>query len=289
MNLEVELEYQSDAVVGEGPIWDDIYQELIWIDVLSGKVFFYSPRDKGQRSIHLGQHVGAVALDERHDLVIAVRDGIAQFSRESGEIKYKSKIIQSEEIRFNDGAVDPSGRFVVGSMAYEAERNMGSLYSYTLDGHVKTLLTNVGISNGICWNLDATKMYYIDSLTQSVQIFDYDLSQGLMSNARTLIQFNSQDGTPDGMTSDVDGNLWIAMWGGAQVCVVSPEGELIDRIHFPVSNVTSLAFAGPNLSDLYVTTARYLLSPEQLAQEPLAGSLFKISTNTCGKVENCMK
>lgn len=289
MNLKVELEYEIESTVGEGPIWDEISQQLVWIDVLEGKIFIYSPTRRSQKTIEIETHIGAVAFDSNHDLVIAQRDGISRYSRSTGEITYVRQIIESSEIRFNDGSVDRAGRFVVGSMGYEPSEDSGTLYSYSLSGELRTLLPKVGISNGICWNSDSSAMYYIDSLTNSIQVFDYNLESGAISNGKVMVKFDMTEGTPDGMTIDTDGNLWVAMWGGAKVVVVNPDGITVARIPFPVTNVTSVTFGGADMSTLFVTTARYTLSDEVLLNEPLAGSLFSIQTNSRGYLENCMK
>lgn len=289
MKFKVELEYEIGSTVGEGPIWDEISQHLVWIDVLEGKVFFYSPTQRSQKTIEIKSHVGAVAFDSNHNLVIAQRDGISRLSRSTGEITYLRKIIESTEIRFNDGSVDRAGRFVVGSMGYQPTEDSGTLYSYSLSGELKTLIPKVGISNGVCWNSDSSAMYYIDSLTNSIQVFEYNLESGAISNGKVLMKFDMSEGTPDGMTIDTDGNLWVAMWGGAKVVVVNPDGITVARIPFPVTNVTSLTFGGADMSTLFVTTARYTLSAQALMNEPLAGSLFSIKTSSRGYLENCMK
>ena len=289
MSITVELEYEYPATVGEGPIWDCQHEELIWIDVLEGQIFFYSPLTKSQRIVSVNDHVGAVAFDQNYDLVIAQRDGISQYSRSSNQISYIKKVIESPDIRFNDGSVDKFGRFVVGSMGYEPNGDTGTLYSYSLYEELKVLLPKVGISNGICWNSDSTRMYYIDSLTQSIQCFGYDLENGEISNGRELVKFPESEGTPDGMTIDTEGNLWVAMWGGAQIVQLNPSGQIMRRVPLPVTNVTSLTFGGPELNILYITTARYSLSDAMLEKEPLAGSLFKIEGVAQGFLENCMK
>lgn len=224
-------------------------------------------------------------VDDNH-LLLGIRDGIAKFDYKTGQINYLSKIIHDENSRFNDGAVDLKGRFLIGSMNYEPTMESGILYSHSSDGLTQVLLPKVGISNGICWNHDSTKMFYVDSMTNSIQVFDYLLEDGSISNAKVLIKFSMSDGTPDGLTIDSSGRLWVAMWGGGQVICLDQKGKILFHIKLPVNLVTSVAFGGEGLTDLYITTASYMLSDVQLKNEPLAGSLFRITTDIPGSIEN---
>jgi sugar lactone lactonase YvrE len=159
----------------------------------------------------------------------------------------------------------------------------GSLYSLSPNGTMKTLLTRVRISNGLAWSPDYATIYYIDTPTRLVMAYAYDLVTGDISQPREAIHVLEELGWPDGMTSDRDGNLWIAMWGGAALTKWDPaSGRLLQTIPIPALNVTSCAFGGEKFTDLYITSARKGLSEEQLAQYPLTGGLFRLRTNVQG-------
>jgi sugar lactone lactonase YvrE len=289
MTYEVELAYEFDAELGEGPIWDDIREELLWLDVTRGKILFFSPSRGVQNEIQLDRHIGSLALTRNLDLCLALRDGFAHYSFQSQSITSFTQVIESDEVRFNDGAVDRRGRFLAGTMGYNPKPDTGNLYTFTEDSGYRLLIPEVGVSNGICWNKDSSKMYFIDSITQSIQVFDYDLNSGSASNPRVLIEFKPELGIPDGMTIDEEGSLWVAMWDGSQILKISSDGDIEEAIKFPVSRVTSLAFGGADLRDLYVTSAQYELSSKDLADQPLAGSLFKVRAKVPGNLENRMK
>lgn len=289
MIYKATLAYQHDADLGEGPIWDQRRQELIWLDVTSGKVLFFSPTKQSQYEVTFEKHIGSLALTESSDLVLAMRDGFARYSTNLKEFISSVRVLESPDVRFNDGAVDRLGRFVAGTMGYQPSPKTGSLFSFTESSGFRTLIPEVGVSNGICWNENSTLMYYVDSLKNSIQLFDYDLISGDISNPRVLVEFEESLGIPDGMTIDQEGNLWVAMWAGSKVLKVNPKGEIINSIALPVSKVTSVTFGGEKMQDLFITTARYELTAEELELQPLSGSLFRVETDTFGFAENRMK
>lgn len=289
MSLRAELAFECESELGEGPIWDDRTGELIWLDVTQGKIRFYSPTEKSQKEFKLDRPIGSLALTQGNHLWLALRDGFAHYSRDSQSISSFVKVVLTPDIRFNDGAVDAQGRFLAGTMGYVPQPNTGTLYSFTSEFGYKVLLPEVGVSNGICWSKDSSHMFYIDSLTRNIQIFDYDLKKGNLSNPQTFVTFKEEDGIPDGLTIDQEGSLWVAMWEGSQVLKIDKEGLITESIELPVTKVTSVTFGGSDLKDLYITTASFELSPRELSNQPLAGSLFKVRTEVPGFVENRMK
>jgi len=285
-HFQATLARAHKADVGEGPVWNSLTLELVWLDVTGGEIFFYHPETNQQEAFSLDQHIGAIALTDSNEYILAIRDGFALFNRASGAYTYLAQVLDSEDVRFNDGKIDPRGRFVAGTMKYEASPGTASLYSIEKDGKVRTLLSSVGLSNGLCWNQQGTTLYYIDTLTHSIHEFEYDCDSGNLGAMKVLITFDASHGNPDGMTIDRDGNLWVAMWAGAKVLNISKSGEIIGEISLPVDLVTSVAFGGHDLGTLYITTARYQLSDEVLQEQPLAGSLFKAAVGAYGLSEN---
>ena len=272
----------KSSLLGEGPVWDSEKQSIFWIDISQGKIYEYNIDNQQYRSIDVGQMVGAIALCKDDKWVAALQKGIAYISCATGKVE----MIISPELclpnnRFNDGKCDPAGRFWAGTMSMSEEPQMGSLYVLSSNLSIRKKLTGISISNGLAWSLDNKKLYYIDTPTLEVCAFDYDLESGDIQNQQSIIKISEEDGYPDGMTIDAEGMLWIAHWNGWQVTRWNPvTGQKIDSIHLPVARVTSCTFGGKNLDDLYITTAKVGLSATELAQQPLAGSLFVVKN--CG-------
>jgi sugar lactone lactonase YvrE len=283
MNLDVAHRGKDD--VGEGPVWDFRAQALFWIDVTQGLIHRLDPKTSAHSSFSIGKHIGAVALFSKELLVAAVRDGFATISKIDGTVNYLSQVLSEENIRFNDGKCDPVGRFVAGTMRYQPEPGTAALYSCNDNGEVKEILSGVGLSNGLCWDAAGTHLYYIDTLTKEISLFEYNIQDGTLHNRRTFYTFSANDGSPDGMTIDVDGNLWVALWGGGKVMCISEKARVITEVMLPVSQPTSVTFGGENLDQLFITSAKYQLSQVQQEKQPLAGSLFVANVGVRGVQE----
>jgi sugar lactone lactonase YvrE len=176
----------------------------------------------------------------------------------------------------NDGKCDPAGRFWAGTKDIEGHRPFGSLYRLEPDHTLVRVLTDVTISNGLGWSPDHETMYYIDSPTHRIDMFDFEVETGSVSNRRSLVELSRAWGLPDGMTVDEEGFLWVAFWDGSAVRRIAPDGRVASVVELPVSRVTSCAFGGDDLADLYVTTARNGLSEAELRSQPSAGGLFRL-------------
>jgi len=281
--MEIQIAVKANSKLGEGPLWDYNEQCLYWVDILANKLHVYDPKTQWNRSIDVGQPIGAVVPRISGGVIIALRDGIAHLDLASEELTFLSEI--EKEItnnRFNDGKCDPSGRFWAGSMNFDSKTTSGTLYCMDTDLTVTPKVSPVTISNGLAWSTDHNKMYYIDTPTRRVVAYEYDLSCGHIQNPTTVIK-NDSEGHMDGMAIDEEGMLWIALWGGSAVKRFDPKnGKLLDILKLPATQVTACAFGGKDLNELYITTAAIGLDKEALSQQPLAGSLFKTKTSVKG-------
>jgi sugar lactone lactonase YvrE len=279
-----ELVLDAKAQLGEGPSWDAASRTLYWINIYAGEIRAYSPETGSDRVIPVGEPVGCLAPTKAGGLVIASQSGISLLDPATGQ----RKLLAHPEAgmpgnRFNDGKCDPAGRFLAGTMDNAEKEASGSLYSLSPDGTLKTLLTGVRISNGLAWSPDHATLYYIDTPTRAVMAYQYDLAIGNISQPRKAIYVPEELGWPDGMTSDMDGHLWIAMWGGSALTKWDPaSGRLLQTFPIPALNVTSCAFGGEGLTDLYITSARKGMSDGQLVQYPLTGAVFRLRTDVKG-------
>ncbi|AZB44145.1 SMP-30/gluconolactonase/LRE family protein [Bacillus sp. FJAT-42376] len=288
---QAELVYDGKAILAEGPVWDDRESMLYWIDIHGKAIHIYNPESKRDQIIHTGQKIGAISLMEKEGLIAAMENGLYKIDLQTEE---KSFITDPEkekpDNRFNDGKCDPKGRFLAGTMQKEGQGTTGALYSLDEHQNVRKLLDEAGISNGLAWNQSGDTFYYIDTPTQKVAAFDYDLASGNLSNKRTVIEIPEEEGHPDGMTIDAEGNLWIAHFNGSRVSRWNPDtGEKLEEVHLPVSQVTCCTFGGKDLDELYITTGRENLEGEELAKQPLAGAIFKYKTDTKGVKSNRYK
>lgn len=288
--MQPELLLDARADLGEGPAWDASRGLLYWVDIHTGRLHTYDPSEEIDHWVNVGESLGCVAprpvsLQTRGtSLVIALNSGFMTFNLPSQRMVFLANPEPHlTGNRFNDGKCDPAGRFLAGTMDDAEKEASGSLYSYSPDGTLKTLLTGVRISNGLTWSPDYQTFYYIDTPTRQVTAFDYDLATGNIANPRPVVNVPPKLGWPDGMTSDSEGMLWVAMWGGAKLTRWNPAtGQLLEAIPVPALNVTSCVFGGPDLTDLYITSARKGMSAEQLAKVPLSGGLFRIHTKIKG-------
>jgi sugar lactone lactonase YvrE len=267
------------AEVGEGPAWDDRIGVVWWVDILVGAVHRFDPARGQDEVIEVGQPVGAVVPRNSEGLALALEHTFVTFDPATQElVKIHDIEPGREETRVNDGKCDRQGRFWVGTMAYDWQSmpDAGSLYRLDPDGRLTKVLSDLAISNGLAWSADDDLLYFIDSPTQRVDVFDFDAETGTVSGRRTVVAIPDASGMPDGMSIDADGFLWVALWGGGAVWRIDPADGRVDRvIEVPASQVTSCVFGGADLRDLYITTAAIGLSPDALAAQPLAGSMFR--------------
>ena len=273
-----ELHYNAKATLGEGPAWDAKTQTLYWVDVLEKRIYAGS-----KLFLQLDDFVSCLAPRKDGGLVIAQRFGFWTFEPETAKLyTLASPKGEPSNNRFNDGKCDPRGRFVAGTMDHNEQETSGSLYSLSPEGRLKKLLKDLRISNGIAWSPDCKTMYHIDTPSREVRAFEYDIETGQIANPRVLIHFEETFGWPDGMTTDADGNLWIAMWGGARITQWNPRGILMEQFGIPAPNPTSCVFGGPNLNELFITTARVGMDAAALKKYPQAGGVFRMETSVTG-------
>lgn len=274
----MELLYDIKATHGEGPVWDARTGTLYWVDIFNKRIY-----SNGGVFLEADETIGCLSLREEGGLIFTKRASFWTCEPDASQLTLLSSLTdEPTNNRFNDGKCDPRGRFLAGTMDMGETGPNGSLYSF--DGKSLTkLFGDVTISNGLTWSPDHKTLYYIDTPTQEVRAYDYDLENGTIGDMRVVVQIPEILGSPDGMTSDTQGNLWIAMWGGAQVTKWNPHtGQLLERIPVPAKNVSSCVFGGKNMNELYITSARVDLDEDTLKQYPLTGGVFRLETNIEG-------
>lgn len=277
----------ANATLGEGPVWDARRNALWWVDIKQQKLHCFQSNNNGDSGQQIGQwqlpkQIGCFGLWAEDELIVALENGIFRFNTVTCSLsRHGSLAPEAGSVRFNDGKVDPAGRFWVGSLDDTDFPASGALYSMTPDGKAHRRLNDIRCANGIGWTADGTKMYFTDSLRRVIWQYDFDRATGEIANQRDFAHINGP-AVPDGLAVDEDGCVWSALWDGGAIARFDPEGREIERIPLPVPRPTSCAFGGQDLRTLYVTSASIGLSAQELIAAPLAGGLFAIKTNSRG-------
>ena len=281
---EVEQVLPVQHILGEGPMWSEEEQTLYWVDIIGQSYSRFEPYSGAYEAVHVGTSVGVLARRASGGLVMATRQGFALWDTQSKAlVPLANPIADRPYMRFNDGAVDCRGRFWAGTMRESGDMQMeGALYRLDPDRSVHCMLTGLGIPNGIGWSPDDTVMYFTDSAEQIIYVFDFAAESGEIANRRVLVSLRGAPFQPDGLAVDSQGCIWSACWDGARIQRYTPSGTLDRVIEVPVPRPTSCAFGGRDLDDLYITSARVGLTPEQYARFPLSGDLFCLKTGIRG-------
>ncbi len=281
---KAQLEFEIEALLGEGAFWNYKTQEFYWIDIEGKKLHIYDPATKINRSHPTPSRIGTVVPRNAEWAVVALEDGVYLMNTTTGKLEIVSNVEQEMTInRFNDGKCDPNGNLWVGSMHLEQAAPMGSVYKITGEGETTKMIDSVTISNGIVWTKDASTMYYIDTPTGKIMAYDFDSKTSTISNGRTAVEVSTEDGFPDGMAIDENDMLWVGLWNGNCVANFDPTtGKLLQKIAVPAHNVTSCAFGGKNLDQLYITTSSLDMTDDEKDTYPLAGSLFVANVGVKG-------
>lgn len=254
---------------GEGPIWHQ--DHLYYVDIEGHQVHRFNPQTGEQKNWEVGERVGTVVPRKSGGLVIAGDKGFSFLDEVSGKL---TPIADPEsdiaDNRFNDGKCSPDGRFFAGSISLIKKQGSAKLYRLDPDLSVHEAYGPVTNSNGIAWSADGKTCYYIDTPRKEVLAFDYQ--DGKLLNMRSLLRTSHIDASPDGMTIDSEGHLWIAFCHGGCVSCFDPEnGDELHRVTLPCLETTACAFGGPDLKELYVTTGVH-----KSVEEEHAGRLFAV-------------
>ena len=268
--------------LGEGPIWDAGSGTLIFVDCNAGHVHRLTPDTGTLATLEIGQTIGAALPCADGDLVITSAAGLLSCNSAGATGLLVPIEPDLPGNRMNDGKCDSRGRLWSGTFSTVFERGAGSLYRVDPDLTLVRAVRDVRVSNGIAWNADETRMYFVDTLSGGIDVFDYDINTGTLSGRRRFAVIDRDEGLPDGLTVDVEGCVWVALFFGGEVRRYSPEGLLIGRVTLPVSRVTSCNFGGADLRDLYITTASFKLHEDGRPREPEAGYVFRCRPGVAG-------
>jgi sugar lactone lactonase YvrE len=272
----------GEDVLGEGPHWAAAPGRLLRVDILGRLVVSLDPGDGEQERTSFDDETTFVVPRIGGGLAVGVPSGVLLLDA-AGRLERSIELSsEPEQHRVNDAKADTAGRLWVSTQCPTGGVGGDHLHRLDIDGSSTIAVSGVSNGNGLGWSPDGKSLYFIDSLTQRVDVFDFDIAAGTVSGQRTFIEVPASLGVPDGMTVDAEGGVWVALFFGGAVHRYTPAGELDLRIELPTSHPTSLAFGGDELRELFVTTAQFLLPARKLAAEPLAGAVFRLRPGMAG-------
>jgi sugar lactone lactonase YvrE len=247
----VEVAVRAHAKLAEGPRWDAGARRLLWVDIEGRNLHVLESGE--DRAIAFEEMVCAAAPTSGGAVLVALADRLALVDLADESVRTLVRLPHGPALRSNDGACDAAGRFWIGTMGLDQTPGAGALYRY--DGRLERVLDEVTLSNGIGWTRDDTRMYYIDSPVQRVDIFDFELASGRVDDRRPFVAIDERHGIPDGLTVDDEGGVWVALYGGSCVHRYDESGHLDAVLEVPAENVTACCFGGDDGGSLFVTTA----------------------------------
>ncbi|MET0795489.1 MAG: SMP-30/gluconolactonase/LRE family protein [Polyangiaceae bacterium] len=261
--------------VGENPLWDEREGRLYWVDIETGRLFRFDHASGEHECFYRsGDRIGGFSFQVDGSLLLFEVDRIGVLSK-SGEYRSLAQGVDRNMDRFNDVIADPEGRVFAGTIG--KSDTLGGLYRVDLDGRVEQLWSGTGCANGMGFTPDLRQFYWTDSTTLRIFIADYERSTGALTNRREFYRAPLAEGTPDGMCVDRAGHLWTARWGGSLLLRLDPNANVVERVSFPVSRVSSATFGGPELDFLYVTTAG-----GNVEDAALDGTLYRFKVDVPG-------
>lgn len=286
----VELVLDARARIGEGPWWDARSAVLVWVDIERGELHLFDPRGGGDTSFAVGAQLGAAVPREGGGYVLALDDGFYAYTP-GGEKELLAPIeADNPRTRLNDARCDAAGRIWGGTLEEDLTARASALYAVEHDSTVHRVLDRVTISNGLDWSPDGTILYYVDSRAYAVQSFEFDVERGTIGDARRLVDYTPEPWVfPDGLTVDAEGYIWVAIFGAGAVHRYAPDGSLERVIEVPARLVTSCGFGGPDLDELYITSATHLLEPGEASRQPHAGGLFRYRPAVRGRPQHAFR
>ncbi|TYL47935.1 SMP-30/gluconolactonase/LRE family protein [Marinomonas sp. IMCC 4694] len=275
----------AQAKLAECPRWDDRTQTLYFVDIDSFILYAFDAQSKALQKREFDEEIGCFSLDENGGFIAAFRTGVYTFDHFHGDlVPYWLATYDQKTTRFNDGRCDAKGRFLAGTMYSPKDAFNGALHQFS-NGKESLIDQSAWTSNGLAFSPDNTIMYYSDTPNHVVYQFDYDISTGNASNKRIFIEFPRGNGRPDGAAVDTQGNYWTALYQGQRVVKISPNGVILEEFPVPATYPTMVAFGGPTMSTLFVSTCRAAQTEDELKTFPHAGGIFSIETDVKGQVE----
>lgn len=279
------LLFRQPNELSEGPVWDEKTSTLYWLDVLAGRLWrsrFQGHQPAEPELFCPSTRVASIGLAEDGSFVGSLEEGVSRFAWGGEPTLLTKPTFDTKKMAYNDGKVGPDGAFWVGAKDRAHREGIAPLERITAEGGQEVRATGLMISNGLDWSPDGKWFYLTDSPPRVIWRYRWDAQRAAITDRELFCDGSEAPGVPDGLTVDAEGCLWSARWGGSQLVRLSPKGEVLTRIAFPVSRVSSCILGGPDLKTLFVTTAKEDLSTDERRTEVLSGSIFSVRVDVPG-------
>jgi sugar lactone lactonase YvrE len=281
-NSEPRSVWDVAAELGEGPVWDPRDKALWFTDIKKRKIHRYDPANGQRRSWDAPEQVGFVLPAANGGFVAGLMSGLHRFDESTGRFSLIAAVDPDRpNNRLNDGVVDPAGRLWFGTMDNGETGKTGAFYRFERGTVAATGIDRIAITNGPALSPDGQILYFVDTRAGTIGCADVG-DDGALGPPRPFARIDPAEGHPDGPTVDSEGCVWIGLYAGWEARRYSPAGEVVDRVRFPVANITKIAFGGDDLRTVYATTARHLLSQSEMERQPQAGNLFEFRVDVPG-------
>ena len=283
---DVRTEVKTRNLLGEGPVWVSRDQTLLWVDIPGCALHRFHPASGAHSIVDFEEKISCVAPLAGGGFVGTLASGFVRLDetgRFAGWLARPEHDIPGN--RFNDGGVDPRGRFYCGTMDDSGARPrqpLGALYRLEPDGSATAVVTEVAVSNSTCWSPDGRTMYFCDTAQEFIRAYDYDPDTGTLGAMRVFAEKGSAPGRPDGSAVDIDGYVWNARFSGGCIARYTPDGMLDRIIEVPATCTTCCAFGGEDMKTLFITSATAPLTEGEKAAQPLAGALLSVRVDVPG-------
>ena len=286
------------SLLGESPLWHPLEKTLYWCDIPGRRLHRYDPANGQHTEWDFEHDLGCCAACDDGTLIVAQRDGLIRLNPADGTRSLLARAPYDTAVeRFNDGKTDAQGRFWVGTIYEPRDAARASLYRLDAGG-LQQVADGITTSNGLAWSPDGRTMYWADTKAHQITAWDFDPGTGMPSNRRLYAAFptpeadaspDSYGGRPDGAAVDAEGCYWVAMFEGARILRLSPQGEVLQTVRLPVRCPTMPCFGGPDLRTLYITTARDKRPAAELAAMPLSGRVLQMRVDVPGLPANLVR
>ena len=274
---ELRLFASCQADLGESPVWDEACNSLLFVDISGGQINVLDEQADLTRLYESPSRIGALALTNAGNLIFTRNAGVAILNRSSLQVSNNSKLaITPSSYRFNDGACDPQGRFITGLMDEAHSKNTGKLYRYDAGLNASVVLDNIGLPNGLVWSIDGSELFFVDSVARTIYRARYPATGNYLEQVSVFAHTPPDLGRPDGLAMDTEGGIWVCQFNGGCLLRYDRHGELTRTIEMPVPRPTSCCFGGADMRTLFITSAKFGMSPAEQADFPAAGNIYSI-------------